>query len=79
MSSAWQHPTPGVPGVRVWLVWSRVGVRESPWENVCVHGEGVGTPLSCRWAFKVSKKQFCFLSDWPPGASSPDLKVVSRS
>lgn len=60
-------------------VWSQAGVRESPWENVRVHGEGVGTPLSCRWAFKVSKKQFCFLSDWPPGASSPDLKVVSRS
>lgn len=56
-----------------------VGVRESSWENAHVHEEGVGMQLSCMWVFKVSEKQFCFQSDWPPGAFSPDLKVVSRS
>lgn len=50
--------------------------------HVHVHKGGGGwggTQLSCSWAFKVSKELPCFLSDWPPGASSPDLKVVSRS
>lgn len=47
--------------------------------HVYVHEGGVGTQLSYSWVFKVSKELSCFLSDWSPGASSPDLKVVSRS
>lgn len=58
---------------------ANMGVRESSWENVHVREGGVGMQLSSMWVFKVSKKQFCFQSDWPPGAFSPDLKVVSRS